>query len=141
MVVDRAKAETVIGDGSSLTSTEESVTIRAINREKLINVLAAASAAPAFPSPADGSSASMPQNCFHAVCAQGEYIYALYGPDLKNARTTLYKLDWEGNPLNKYLLDGLYVTCCATPDKLYLSGTGDNNMQVVAIYQLDIKNL
>lgn len=86
-------------------------------------------------------SASMPQNCFHAVCAQGEYIYALYGPDMKNAKTTLYKLDWEGNLLNKYLLDGLYVTCCATPDKLYLSGTGDNNMQVVAIYQLDIKNL
>ena len=60
---------------------------------------------------------------------------------MKNAKTTLYKLDWEGNLLNKFLLDGLYVTCCATPDKLYLSGTGDNNMQVVAIYQLDIKNL
>ena len=56
----------------------------------------------------------------------------------RNGKTTLYKLDWEGNLLNKYELDGIYLNCCASPDKLYLIGVEDD---VNVICQLDMENL
>lgn len=84
-------------------------------------------------------SANSQQQFFQAVCAQGKYIYALYGPDMKTARTKLYKLDWEGNLLNKYELGGIYINCCASPDKLYLVGSEDG--MKAEIYQLDMKAL
>lgn len=81
---------------------------------------------------------------FSGVCAQGQYVYSLYlgktGNELRqDARTTLYKLDWEGHVLKKYELDGLYQGCRATPDRLYLSRVEDD--QTWGLYQLDIKIL
>ena len=84
-------------------------------------------------------SANSQQQFFQAVCAQGKYIYALYGSDMKTARTKLYKLDWEGRLLNKNELDGIYTNCSASPDKLYLIGIDD--LQQAVIYQLDLKAL
>ena len=81
--------------------------------------------------------ADIQQQFFTGVCTQDKFIYALYGPDEKN-RTSLYKLDWEGKLLNKYALEGFYINCYATPDKLYLIGA-DEDRNVVC--QLDMKDL
>ena len=88
-------------------------------------------------------SADSQRQFFAAACAQGRFIYALYyGMSYdeldRNGKTTLYKLDWEGNLLNKYELDGIYLNCCASPDKLYLIGVEDD---VNVICQLDMENL
>lgn len=82
---------------------------------------------------------------FTGICAQDESIYAIYfGKDEKlfapeTGKTVLYKLDWNGHLLNRYELDGLYRSCYATKDKLYLSRI-ENDLQT-ALYQIDIKQL
>lgn len=82
---------------------------------------------------------------FTAVCAQDEFIYALYLGKLyeeltpESSTTVLYKLDWTGHVLNKYELDGIYMGCCATKDRLYLSRAEDS--LIWGLYQIDIKNL
>lgn len=81
------------------------------------------------------------QKFFVGACAQDKYIFALYGLDVKNSKTKLYKLDWEGNILNKYELDGLYRNCCASPDKLYFIGVENTQQEALAVYQLDMKDL
>ena len=86
-----------------------------------------------------------PRICFSGICAQGEYIYALYSGELQStyspdtSKTSLYVLDWQGRILKKYELDGLYQYCCANPDKLYLSRI-ESDLQMY-LYQLDIKEL
>lgn len=86
-----------------------------------------------------------PRICFSGICAQGEYIYALYAGETQSSyspdssKTALYVLDWEGRFLKEFELDGLYQYCCATPDKLYLSRI-ESDLQMY-LYQLDIKDL
>jgi len=82
---------------------------------------------------------------FTGICAQGHFIYALYLGNANSelaadrSKTKLYKLDWEGHILNKYEMDGIYLGCCATPDKLYLSKAEDGMNW--GLYQLNIKML
>ena len=88
---------------------------------------------------------------FGGVSAQGENLFALYFggkedvgmPVPKTDRTTLYKFDWEGKLLGKYELDGIYIICQATPDKLYLlKACGEpGRIPDYALYQLDMKDL
>ena len=83
--------------------------------------------------------------CFTGICAQDKYIYALYLGEtqdsfsLDTSKTTLFIFDWDGQIRNKYELDGLYQSCCATPDKLYLSKIERDSQTY--LYQLDIKDL
>lgn len=81
---------------------------------------------------------------FAGVCAQDQFVYALYfgktGSELsREASTILYKLDWDGHILKKYELDGLFRGCCATSDRLYLSKIEDSLNW--GLYQLDITKL
>lgn len=79
------------------------------------------------------------QDFFEGVCALDKYVFVLYGPDERNFKTTLYKLDWEGNLLKKYELDGCYRNCCAAPDKLYFIGAEDDRHN--AFYKLDMADM
>ena len=91
------------------------------------------------------------QAFFGGVSAQGENLFALYfggkedvGMSVSETdRTTLYKFDWEGKLLGKYELDGIYMICQATPDKLYLlKACGEPGwIPDYALYQLDMKDL
>ena len=85
-------------------------------------------------------SATDPYMFFTGICAQDDYVYALYfgrptREHMPGANTLLYKMDWNGRILNKYKLDGLFRSCCATPDALYLSKVEDN--QTLRLYRLE----
>jgi hypothetical protein len=86
-----------------------------------------------------------PKLCFTGICAQDRYIYALYFGKANNdynpetGKSVLYKIDWDGNVLKKYELDGLYRSCCSTSDKLYLSKIEADYS--IKLYQLNINDL
>lgn len=82
---------------------------------------------------------------FSDVCANDQFIYALYlgkrSSELsaEGSTTVLFKLDWNGHILKKYELDGVYMGCNATSDRLYLSKAEDS--RTWGLYQLDIRKL
>lgn len=90
-------------------------------------------------------SADEPHQFFTGICAQGDFVYALYfgRPTSEHqpgtANTFLYKLDWDGRILKKCELEGLYRSCSATPDELFLSKVEEN--QTLCLYRLDISLL
>lgn len=88
-------------------------------------------------------SATELQMCFTGICAQNDCIYALYfgrpaKEHMPGVNTYLYKFDWNGRILGKYELDGLFRSCYATPDALYLSKVEDN--QTLCLYRLETRN-
>lgn len=82
---------------------------------------------------------------FRSVCADENMIYALYYGEKQEdilpekTDTILYVFSWEGVMLNKVRLKGLYLSCRADSNKLYLSKLSID--QHTYLYEIDTKTV
>ena len=90
-------------------------------------------------------SADNPVFHFRSVCADESHIYALYygkRPEEvlpESTDTLMYVFDWNGNFVEKISLNGLFLSCRNSQDKIYLARLGLD--QQTYLYELSKKDV